>query len=258
MSLKLFIAAWIAGFPGVVAVAILVLPRLVAHRRLPVALWVAQLASIAQSAVLLAVAAWAGATLAPSLGLTAPVLAALAEAGRVSEALRPQWVPGCLGGLLGAALLCLFARYAPEPLARLQTRVRMPMAARLLYGGVTEELLMRWGLMTLFAWLLWRIWQGGIGAPSPVLMWSAIGLSAIVFGLGHLPAASALLGRVTAPLAVYIVLANAAFGLVAGWLYWRFGLESAMLAHLLAHLLAHAVSVRVPSERGRRLPEPER
>src|ERR1700674_99926 len=89
--------------------------------------------------------------------------------------------------------------------------------------------------MTLFAWLAWRTWQGGVATPSHVVMWVAIGASAIVFGFGHLPAASALLGYVPAPLAIYIVLANAAFGVVARWLYWRFGLESAILAHVLAN-----------------------
>lgn len=34
----------------------------------------------------------------------------------------------------------------------------------------------------------------------------------------------------------YVVLGNAAFGLVAGWLYWRYGLEAAVLAHAGAHV----------------------
>ena len=34
----------------------------------------------------------------------------------------------------------------------------------------------------------------------------------------------------------YVVLGNSAFGVVAGWLYWRHGLEAAVLAHAGTHL----------------------
>jgi membrane protease YdiL (CAAX protease family) len=46
------------------------------------------------------------------------------------------------------------------------------------------------------------------------------------------------MGHITVPAGVYIVVANAAFGLVAGWTYWRKGLEAAIGAHSLAHVLA--------------------
>jgi hypothetical protein len=235
MNARLFLAAWVVGLPGVIAVAFLAVPVFVAGRPLPVPLWAAQLASVAQGAVLLAVAVLAGVALAPRVGLTAPVLSAFAAAQSLSLALRPQLVPGMLGGLAGAAMLRLFAHYAPPELAQLQADAPMPAAVRLLYGGITEELLIRWGLMTLLVWLYWRTVQGGVGAPSSTAMWMGIGISALVFGAGHLPAAAAFLGQVPLQLAVHIILANAAFGVVAGWLYWRYGLESAMLAHTSAH-----------------------
>jgi membrane protease YdiL (CAAX protease family) len=34
-----------------------------------------------------------------------------------------------------------------------------------------------------------------------------------------------------------VIVANSLFGLIAGYLYWKRGLESAMLAHMLAHVL---------------------
>jgi len=55
----------------------------------------------------------------------------------------------------------------------------------------------------------------------------------------------ALIGSITPALAAYVVIANAAFVLVAGWLYWRDGPESA----LLAHVSAHAVLLASQSER---------
>jgi membrane protease YdiL (CAAX protease family) len=36
----------------------------------------------------------------------------------------------------------------------------------------------------------------------------------------------------------FVVGVNAAFGLLFGWLYWRRGLESAMIAHAMTHLVS--------------------
>jgi membrane protease YdiL (CAAX protease family) len=237
MNIKLFLATWLVGLPGVVVTAWLVLPILVANRPLPVPLWVAQWASAAQSAALLALAAALGAALAPRVGLAAPVLSAFIEGKPMLEALRPQLAPGMMGGVMGAAVIWLFTSFAPDALAQVQTHYAMPAVARLLYGGVTEEVLIRWGLMTLLVWLFWRIGQGGAGSPSAMAVYAAIGISAVVFGLGHLPAVSAIVGHISPSVAVYVVAGNAVFGLVAGWLYWRFGLECAMLAHALAHAI---------------------
>jgi len=33
----------------------------------------------------------------------------------------------------------------------------------------------------------------------------------------------------------YIVIANSVFGLITGYLYWKKGLEAAIVAHMLAH-----------------------
>jgi hypothetical protein len=241
MNWRLVIVAWVAGLPGVATVALFVLPSMVVGRRLPIPLWAVQLAAGAQSALLLAIAAAVGALLASRVGLAAPALSAIAESRPVFEALRPQVGPGLLGGVLGGMLLWLSFHYSPEALAQLQTELPMPLAARVLYGGLTEELLLRWGFMTLVAWLLWRTWQGGVGVPSSSVMWAAIGLSALFFGLGHLPAVSGALGYLSVRLVVYVVLANAAFGVMFGFLYSRFGLESAMLAHAMSHAVFSAL-----------------
>jgi hypothetical protein len=73
------------------------------------------------------------------------------------------------------------------------------------------------------------------GHTRPGYAWLAIVASALVFGAGHLPAASALVGRLDVEIAVFVTGANTAFGLLFGYLFWRRGLESAMVAHALAH-----------------------
>ena len=68
---------------------------------------------------------------------------------------------------------------------------------------------------------------------------SVAALSALLFALGHLPAAQAMAGALTAPVVAFVLVGNTAFGLVAGWLFARRGLEAAIIAHGLAHLLSH-------------------
>lgn len=235
MNWKLFRILWLAGLPGIVAVAWLLVPATLAGQALPVPLWVVSLASAVQSALLLAVAVFAGTRLAPRVGLEAPLVQGFLDGRPLRGILAPRLLPALAGGLLGAAILWLFARLAPAGLADLQGQVAMPLAVRLLYGGVTEEILIRWGLMTWLAWLGWRYGGGGTGPLSPAATWLAIGASALLFGAGHLPAAAALLGQLDPTVAAYIVAGNAAFGMVAGYLYWRRGLEAAIIAHGLAH-----------------------
>jgi membrane protease YdiL (CAAX protease family) len=55
--------------------------------------------------------------------------------------------------------------------------------------------------------------------------------------MGHLPIASALGIGLTSSIVFYVVIANSLFGLIAGYLYWKKGLEAAIIAHMLAHVV---------------------
>lgn len=239
---RLFFFVWLSGLPGIAAVTWLVLPALVADRTLPIPIWAVQLATAAQSALLLAAAAAVGGLLAHQVNLHAPVYWALINRTPFLGPLRAQVLPGVFGGIFGAAVISAFTLLAPEPLLHLSDKLPMPAAARLLYGGITEELLLRWGLMTLMLWLLWRLIQRRKGIPSGTLVAVAVATSAVLFGVGHLPAASAMIGELTLGVSAYLVAANASFGLVAGWLFWRYGLESAIIAHLTVHAVLLAIS----------------
>ena len=113
----------------------------------------------------------------------------------------------------------------------------LPLPTRLLYGGLTEELLLRWGLMTLIVWTAWRLFQRGKGKPQTVCLIGAIIASSVIFGLGHLPIVFVLVPDASIALVLYVIVGNSCFGLIAGYLYWKNGLESAMIAHMLAHVV---------------------
>ena len=86
----------------------------------------------------------------------------------------------------------------------------------------------------------------------PGALWLATILAAVIFGLGHLPATAALV-KLTPLLIVRAILLNGVVGVATGYLYWRYGLEAAVLAHFSADIVLHgigdsiAISVRAAS-----------
>jgi membrane protease YdiL (CAAX protease family) len=111
--------------------------------------------------------------------------------------------------------------------------------AGLLYGGITEELVTRWGLLSLVAWALWRVLQRNDQPPLRWIVWAAIAVSAAAFGAAHLPLTGAVTD-LTVPVVLRALLLNGLGALAFGWLYWRRSLEAAMLAHGASHIVLFA------------------
>lgn len=244
--LRLSLYLWSAGMLGVVAVTVTVVPQLVANTELPMPLWMVLLVSVVQSALMLAFAVWLGVILAPKVGLRAVVFESMVGRGSVMEALRPQLIPALVTGVLGGAGLYAIGNYiSPTALIEVDQQFSVPILARVFYGGITEELLLRWGLMTLLVWTAWRFVQRQSGAPRPTYIWLAIFISALLFGAGHLPAVAAMGEELTIDLVMFIVGGNTVFGMIFGYLYWRYGLEEAMIAHAVAHIVNYTLSFGV-------------
>lgn len=241
MNWRLAFLVFLIAIPGPVAISWLALPILIDIESQAVPLQTLQIATALQSIVLVALASGVGALLSGKVGLRAPVLSALARRGNLLSALTPQLMPGVVGGLLGAAVIIAFYEFSPKELAALRETELIPLAARVLYGGVTEEVLIRWGLMTTLVWVAWCVLQRGKGAPSGTVVWLGIGVSALLFGISHVPYVVAGMGGVPLTIVAYITFGNALFGLVAGHLFWRYGLEAAITAHVLAHIIAYAI-----------------
>lgn len=256
MSVKtrLFLILFLPGIVGIVSfllVDLSVLLELVpaaSGSDIPAITPAFKILSLIQPSIILLAAVLIGITLAPKVGLSATVAESLATGGRWFPALRPQVVPGLCGGLIGG--LCVLATsavfkpfIAPQALERIaRFTALVPIPTRLLYGGITEELLLRWGFMTLVVWIAWRVLKKGSLKPATLCFVLAILLSSFVFALGHLPIASLVVGELTVAVTLFVVIANSAFGLVAGYLYWQHGLEAAIIAHMLGHVVLAVAS----------------
>jgi membrane protease YdiL (CAAX protease family) len=108
------------------------------------------------------------------------------------------------------------------------------------YGGIDEEILLRLFLMSLLAWLGKFISLTPEGRPSLPVFWAANIISAIAFGLGHLPATSMIM-QITPVVIIRALVLNGLFGIVAGYLYFTRGLESAMISHFTADIFLHVI-----------------
>ncbi|TKX85667.1 CPBP family intramembrane metalloprotease [Halorubrum sp. SS5] len=204
--------------------------------------------------LLLVVACLIGAYAAPRVGLRSHLLD---RAGGDARALG--WVRGeaglavavgVVGSLLVIALDVALAPLVARDLPRSAIGAGRPTVVdvlayapvRFLYGGITEELLLRFGLMSALALGGWVLAGRRGEAPGPGVMWAAIGVSAVLFGVGHLPALAQAVG-LTPALVARTVLLNAVAGVAFGWLYWRRSLEAAMVAHAAFHVPLVALSL---------------
>ena len=247
---RLFIILWGAGVVGILSFLLVDLSAFLRVLPVPAGTEVPQITpalkvlSLIQPAVLLSVAVLLGLVLAPNVGLSAPVAEAAAGSGQpLGRALQPQIVPGLIGGFAGGVAIVLnwflLKPFLPPQFVAKSAELNglLPLPTRLLYGGITEELLLRWGFMTVLVWAAWRLFQRGRGEPQAIYFIAAIVVSAIVFGLGHLPLALMLVPDAGAALIFYVISSNFIFGAIAGYLYWKKGLESAILAHMMAHVV---------------------
>jgi membrane protease YdiL (CAAX protease family) len=233
---------WLLGVAGVLSLLLLPLPAPLQASPAAQALSPAVLAALLLVNPLLLVTAGAalGAALAHRVGIASAIAGTHAPRLAAPSAIA-------IGFVLALGIVAL--DHVLEPALGPQwTAVRAAanaspvvpsLVAGMLYGGIAEELVMRWGLMSLCAWLILRVRRrtepsASDGRPGALVVRSSIVIANLAFAAGHLPV---LLQQVdpTVPVVLRTLALNGAAGLVYGWLCWRRSLESAMLAHAATH-----------------------
>ncbi|WP_336000238.1 CPBP family intramembrane glutamic endopeptidase [Halorientalis halophila] len=150
---------------------------------------------------------------------------------------------GIIGGILIVVLDAMLMPFVAQDLPQSVLGATRPTVldvlayapVRFLYGGITEELMLRFGLMSVLVYAGWRVTGRRTDGPQPRVVWFAIVVSAVLFGVGHLPALAQSVA-LTPALVARTVLLNAVAGVLFGWLYWRRSLETAMVAHASFHV----------------------
>lgn len=204
-------------------------------------------ASIGQGMVIAGLLAALGLWLGERIGLGAPLLKAWVAGDPAAPRTFLASLPLSAALGLGSAVVLLVLEWAvfmprlSASFLEAAKELNPPPWQGLLasfYGGINEEILLRLGVMTFFAWAGTKLTRSAV--PGPGVLWTANVLAALLFGLGHLPATTAL-GPLTPLVVVRALVLNGVAGVAFGWLYWRRGLLSAMAAHFSADLVLHGL-----------------
>lgn len=114
------------------------------------------------------------------------------------------------------------------------------MIGGLLVGGIIEEVMMRLFFMSLVVFIISKILKKK-EIPTIVFIISNI-LSALLFAAGHLPSTSAMT-TLTPVLIFRCFLFNGGLGLTFGYLYRKYNIRYAMIAHGLVHLISDILMI---------------
>ena len=208
---------------------------------------------IAQSAILFAIIIFAGMFFAGRIGLGTPILDSLTRGEPVADRVRAILPLNIILGVIATLIVLVLEILLFQPAltkelgdtaAALNLQTSQPAAWKGLlasfYGGIAEEIQLRLLVMSFFAWLGRFISETPEGKPTRAVFWIANILAALLFGLGHLPT-MALLVPLTALVIARTVALNGLLGIIFGWLYWRRGLEAAMISHFSADIVLHVI-----------------
>jgi hypothetical protein len=148
------------------------------------------------------------------------------------------------GGILFSLDYWIFGRVIPglQELTGLTIAVNAIFAS-ILYGGIVEELLLRLFLMSLFVFILWKLFYRKAAIeqiPAGIYIVANV-LAAVLFAAGHLPATVGAFGELTPLLLFRCFLLNGTFGLICGWLYKKYGIQYAMVSHAGFHIVSKAI-----------------
>ncbi len=202
------------------------------------------IAQLIQSLILFTIAIFVGLTLIKRVGFNLPILEGWLEGKEVGSYLKSiLGISIGLGILTGIIIILLSYIFTPVSGIFQSAEVSVPLWKGFLasfYGGIGEEILLRLFLMTLIVWIIFKIKKTADGKPTAMGIWLAIIISAVIFGLGHLPITGTIT-TITPLVVVRAVLLNGVGGIIFGWLYWKKGLESAMISHFSADIVLHVI-----------------
>ncbi|PID03073.1 hypothetical protein CSV67_06285 [Sporosarcina sp. P2] len=162
---------------------------------------------------------------------------------------KSDWINGIklaiiLGSIVAVVVIgfdYLFQPFLPDSLIEtLQPYTALHFISALLYGGVVEELIMRFGVMSLLVFIFWKLFNRKSKKPTNWIFILAIFISALIFALGHYSATSHMT-EMTAFIWFRMILLNGIGGLFFGWIYWKHNLELAMLGHMFAHIVMNLI-----------------
>jgi membrane protease YdiL (CAAX protease family) len=205
--------------------------------------------STVQNLIMFAIVIFLGLLLSQKIGMGLPILEGVLKKENKAKEFKAILLPSIGLGVLAGVLIILISIPFNNAIPEFKNFDPIPAWKGFLasfYGGIAEEVLLRLFLMSLFVWIIFKIKKTKDGGPTVFGIWLSIVLAAVVFGLGHLPATAQIL-PLTGLVVFRAILLNGIGGVIFGWLYWKKGLESAIIAHFSADIVLHVITPIVVS-----------
>ena len=201
-----------------------------------------------QNLVLFTVVVFLGLLLSGRVGMGLPILQGALEGTDQTKVLKSTITPSVIWGVLAGVLILLFSLPFNALIPELASEAAAPAVWKgflaSFYGGIAEEVLLRLFVVSLIVWITFKIKKTADGRPTNFGVWLSIVLASILFGIGHLPATAEIV-PLTTLVVIRAILLNGIGGIIFGWLYWKKGLESAIIAHFSADIVLHVITPAV-------------
>ena len=186
--------------------------------------------------ILLLIAVVVGTLLYDKVGLCVPTISSILKIEdpkiKFIDQIKSGILFGLVTGILTTTIGLIFKSSIPQEFIEVGNKIKVTILARFAYGGLTEELLMRFGFTTLVIWIIFKVNK----KLNNVTYWTGIILASILFAVGHFPVVFNAVKNPTIELLAYVLIGNSIAGLFFGWLYWKKGLEAAFIGHIFAHV----------------------
>ncbi len=251
-KIKLALLLTTLGVFGIIAIIPYSMTTLMSNQTLPKDIpisLVLTVNSIVQSLQLLFLV-FIGVFLQNRVGLNAPILEAFVYKKQLPIISKKWMLTGIFVSFIGSVIILLLDLFVFMPVIQLPdeqapTTVWWQGLLAMFYGGITEELMLRLFGMTLVVWILAQITKKEKGNIPDSYFYIAIFLTAILFGLSHLPATIQVFGELSTVIVIRAIVLNGLLGLWFGYLYWKKGLEYAIISHMSADFFIHVLFVSI-------------
>ncbi|WP_281885312.1 type II CAAX prenyl endopeptidase Rce1 family protein [Paenibacillus sp. YYML68] len=202
-----------------------------------------------QTLLITSASAASGAYFTPKVGLMDEFLLALSNGHWLPEQLYLQLGIGIAAGLpCGLVWVAVYYGYVRKRLDPATVRIsesqrlQMGLWTRVASGGMTEEIIFRWGFLSLTMWALSFVTDSITTA-----FWFGLFITGVLFGLAHIPG-NVETGATASPLLIATsVLGNLWVTLFCGYGLLKFGLLTAITIHALFHVIWYPFERRVQS-----------
>ena len=151
-------------------------------------------------------------------------------------------IAGIIGGLVMILLdIFFFGQYSEVIMnSYAEKPTILFVLASVTYGAVIEEVMLRLFWMSLIAFVFYKLFEKKKEKPATAVLVLANVITAFMFAAGHLPTTFMLLGN--DPLVIFrCFMMNGGLGLLFGFLYRKYGLRYAMIAHGGCHIVSKLI-----------------